>query len=347
MVNDASPIPPVFVISTGRCGSTMISDMLNLHPRVLSLSEFFSFVGMGSFRRRRQTGARMWELCSRQQNRTRLMLKGDYSELIYPFDDPDSRYTRDDVPPIMCATLPHLAERSETLFDELGPVMSSQPRQPPAAHFRHLFEWLSRRLERDVWVERSGGSLLFAARLMREFPDARVIHVYRDGRETAISMSRHYLFRMILATMRAFRSYGVNVMKSMSRGRMWDRTSLWMELFTSKFMSTERLPYHKLTLADFGAFWSGMIERGDRLFGQLPPDRLLDVRFEDAQTNPEAESRRLIRFIDPRLEDESWIHAASQVPRPTPSKFAALGDDDQAALAETCRPGMERLGYPT
>ena len=343
----APNIPPVFVVSTGRCGSTMLSDMLNLHPRVLSLSEFFSFVGMGSFRRRRQTGARMWNLYSRQQNRTRMMLKGDYEELTYPFAAPDSRYGRDDVPPIMCAALPHLSARPHALFDELEPVVAGQPRQPPADHFRHLFEWLSRRLERDVWVERSGGSLLFAARLIREFPDARIVHVYRDGRETAISMSRHYLFRMIVATMRAFRSYGMDVMKSMARGRLWDKTSLWMELFTSKFMSPERLPYHKLTLADFGEFWSGMIERGERIFAGFPPERLLNFKFEDAQANPESETRRVIRFIDPRLEDEDWIRAASRIPRQTPSKFAALGDEDKTALDAACRPGMERLGYAT
>ena len=31
-------IPPVFVLSTGRCGSTMVSDILNRHPDVLSIS---------------------------------------------------------------------------------------------------------------------------------------------------------------------------------------------------------------------------------------------------------------------------------------------------------------------
>jgi len=35
---------PVFVVGTGRCGSTMISDMLRKHPTVLSLSELFAAV---------------------------------------------------------------------------------------------------------------------------------------------------------------------------------------------------------------------------------------------------------------------------------------------------------------
>lgn len=39
----------------------------------------------------------------------------------------------------------------------------------------------------------------------------------------------------------------------------------------------------------------------------MPPERPLNFKFEDAQANPEAEVRRVIRFIDPRLEDEGWI----------------------------------------
>ena len=323
----------------------MVSDILNLHPRVLSLSEFFSFIGMGSFRRRRATSDKMWGLYSRQQSRTRLMLRGRYSELVYPVDDPGYRFTLEDLPPILCATLPHLTDRPDELFDELEPVVRSQPKQPPAAHFRHLFEGLCGRLGRSVWVERSGGSLLYGARLLREFPDARVIHVYRDGRDTAISMSRHYLFRMIVATMRRMRSWGINAMSLMSRGRTWDRVSLWMELFTSKFFNPDKLPYHKLTLRDFGTFWSGMIERGHTMFGHFPSERLLNVRFEDVQAQPEKHVRRLIRFIDPGLEDEAWVRAAATVPRPASSKFDRLGPDEQAELAEACRPGMERLGY--
>ena len=116
-------IPPVLVLSTGRCGSTMVSNMLNLHPRVLSLSEFFTCIGLKTFRPRRPTGDWMWKLYSQQSYRTRLLLREPFEELIYPFDDPESRFTRSDVPPIACAALPHLTKDHDTLFDELEPVV--------------------------------------------------------------------------------------------------------------------------------------------------------------------------------------------------------------------------------
>lgn len=107
MVNAAAPaLPPVFVLSTGRCGSTMVSNILNQHPEVLSLSEFFSYVGALSLRRRRVSGAKIWQLCSRPHGHTRLMLQGNYEELIYPFDQPGARYTRENVPPLLCALCP-------------------------------------------------------------------------------------------------------------------------------------------------------------------------------------------------------------------------------------------------
>ena len=323
----------------------MVSNLLNRHPRVLSLSEFISYIGVRSLSRRRPTGDWMWDRYSRQQPRTRLMLQGRYEELLYPLDDPGARFTQDNVPPILCATLPHLTDQYEALFEELEPVVRGQSRQTPADHLQHLFAWLCQRFGCCTWAERSGGSLLFASRLLLAFPEARVIHVYRDGRETAISMSRHYLFRLIAANMLALRSFGFDAMKSLARGKHWERLSFRLEPLTRMLLNPARLPYDKLTLPYFGMLWSAMIERGERMLDRLPSDRMLNVKFEDVQADPDGQIRRLIRFIDPTLEDEAWLREVGSIPRQTPSKFERLEAHERAALTEACRPGLECLGY--
>ena len=325
----------------------MVSEMLNLHPRVLSLSEFFSNVGTEALLRPRTTGKQMWGWCTRQGKRTRVMLREDYPELAYPLGAPGARFGRDELPPILCGSLPRLTSDYEALLDELEPVVRARPRQRPATHFRDLFAWLCDRMERDVWVERSGASLLFGAQLLRAFPDARVVHIYRDGRETAISMSRHYLFRTIMATILALRSKGIDVVSSLSKGPFWDRIRPWMEPLANRIVDFDKLPYDKLVLADFGFLWSGMIEHAHNVFDRLPPGRVMSVAFEKLQSEPEAELRRLIRFVSPEMADDQWVREAAKLPRPprSPSNFERLPSAELHSLTEACRPGLERLGY--
>lgn len=343
----ALDIPPVFVLSTGRCGSTMVSNILNAHPRILSLSEFFSYVGVHQlFRSRRSTGQRMWEFYSQQRNHTRLMLREpNYEEFLYPLEVPDARFKQSDVPPVMCAALPHITSEYEALFDDLGALVQSRPKQLTADHLRYLFGTLCERFSADTWVERSGGSLLFGSRLLREFPEARVVHIYRDGRDTAMSMYRHYLFRLIVVTLKKLRGTGVDPIDLMYRRRIWDAISPWLTPLVNMVIKPEKLPFNELTIQDFASFWNAMIAISDHILGDLPPDRLLNLKFEDMQVEPEVHIRRLVRFIDPSLEDERWIREASRIPRPTTSKFPTLSEGDQAAVIEACRPGLKRLGY--
>ncbi len=83
---------PIFVLSTGRCGSTTLSNILNLHPAILSLSEFVSFTGIAAFHYRRPSGNRIWRVLSGQRRRTSMMLRADYDELLYPFGTVGARY---------------------------------------------------------------------------------------------------------------------------------------------------------------------------------------------------------------------------------------------------------------
>ncbi|MYG81167.1 MAG: sulfotransferase [Gemmatimonadetes bacterium] len=338
-------LAPVLVLSTGRCGSTMVSDILNRHPGILSVSEFFSFVGPRAFVGRRPSGEHMWRLYSRPGRPIRRLKHfGIPGEFLYPLDDPAARFSLDDLPPILAITMPHLTAEYYDLYDECGAVVRAQPRQSPADHHRHFFEWLAGRLGRRVWVERSGGSLLWGSRLLGAFPDARVIHVYRDGRDTALSMSRHPPFRVMLAIRNQLKPLGLDPMNWVGSASGW--VVALLDGLAGALVRPERLRLDRVSLPDFAWFWSRMIEMGDDLFGHFPSDRLLNVAFEDVQASPESEIRRIVRFISPELEDDAWLSTVSSIPRKTTSKFPSLGADERAAVAEACRPGLERLGYP-
>ena len=138
------------------------------------------------------------------------MLAGSRDRIIYPFDTPQARYSAHDIPSILCVALPHLTPDYERLFEELGPVVRGRPKATLPEQYLFMFEWLCKRLGRRVWVERSGGSLLFGRRLMGLFPQARVVHIHRDGRDTALSMSQHPAFKAGPALMRRLQRMGVD-----------------------------------------------------------------------------------------------------------------------------------------
>ncbi|SDG04563.1 sulfotransferase [Thalassobaculum litoreum] len=339
-------IPPVLILSTGRCGSTMVSDLLNRHPDVLSLSEFFVPLGPEAFSLRRPDGDRMWRLLTTQSPGLHAMLKQGHvvDEALYPYDDPAARYRAADMPPIIAVTLPHLTDTPEALLDALEPRVRARPRMPLADHYRALFGDLATILDRKVWVERSGGTLMHAAKLLRMFPEARVIHVYRDGRDTAMSMSQHHNFRVLLGAIKRCRRLGIDPQRAFraDTGSPLDPLIQRIVFSLLDIDKTAALP----TLEDFGRFWSDLILVGLESVAKLPPDRLLNVRFEDVQAAPREKLEELIRFIDPSLENAAWLDEAAAIPRPARSKFGTLPDDARAALTRACAPGLERLGYP-
>ena len=337
---------PVIVLCSGRCGSTMLSDIMNSHPNILSVSEFFTLHSIALFSRWRVSGSGMWRILTRQPQLVRYLLREDYEELLYPFDDPDSRFTRKNVPPILCVTLPHISDDYEKLFDDMEPIVRSFPRQSSANHCRSLFEWLCERFDRKVWVERSGGSSMYASRLMYRFPEAKIINMYRDGRETAISMFHHHPFRGIAVYILALQERGYDPLKvEANRSELWD--SMALRLQPLKYLSRFPIPMpaDQLTVKHFGELWSQMVEISQNFLQHYPSERILNVRFEDFQQNAEQEVRRIFRFISPDLDNEHWVREAAKIPRATQSKFERLGPEERAILTEACRPGLERLGY--
>ena len=337
--------PPVFVLSTGRCGSTLLSNILNLHPRILSLSEFVSFTGIAPFSWRNPDGQRMWRVLAAQPRRMRLMLAEDYEELLYPFGGPDARYTRRNIPPILCTTLPHLPGDHHDLFDRVRPAVLAQPRQPAADHYRALFGWLCARLGRSWWVERSGASLLFASTLLRAFPDARVVHLYRDGRAAALSMSRHYLYRLIASTLRGYARLGADPYRLIAADPDWDRKALRLYRLSRLLPRPVLAPRRAPPLEEFGKLWTAMIRRAEMLLRHLPADRVHRLRFEDLCTDPRDQLAALIDFIDPGLRNGDWLAQAAALPRFSLSGFPHLPKHRSDELARACQPGLRILGY--
>ena len=179
-------------------------------------------------------------------------------------------------------------------------------------------------------------------RLRRLFPEARVVHVYRDGRDTALSMSRHPAFQITLATLDRLQRLGVRPLESTAEAGPVG--SLLAPLFLT-LVDPARMIRRKFDLAAYGDLWSRVILRAQKLLAALPPERVLELRYEDVVERPQEKLRQLAAFIDPSLSDDAWLREAARLPRPNPPKYMSLDTETQRRLTEACAPGLEALGY--
>jgi len=337
--------PPIFIVSTGRCGSTMMTDIVRLHPKLLSLSEFFVSLSNRSFASRRLDGEQFWNVLSvLSPTVSQMFAKGSrVDRLLYKFG-PNARFQPGNVPPILCIALPHLTDDYEALYAELEPVIRARGPAPIGEQYLFLFEWLCARLGREMAVERSGASLMFVSILGEMFPEARFVHIYRDGRDTALSMQHHAYFRLIARFSRFVRRLGMNPYR---RPFVYGSNPLYgpIEALTFRLSPLEGWLDKGISLEELGSFWSDMVTTGHAYLRAQPPGRVMSLRYEDVLGRPRAELTRLMEFLGPDFADERWLDQVSTIPHRPPSSWTTLEPEMRARLTAACRPGLTLLGY--
>jgi hypothetical protein len=344
-------IQPVFIVGTGRCGSTMLSNMLRDHAAILSVSEFLvSVTDLGgripqAFPEGRLMDARhAWEVLAGLHPRQTVMLRHgmEMDEMLYPLA-PTSRFSRQSgVPAILLTTLPHLTPDHEALFEELRQyVMKFEP-DLAIRQYERVFEWLRVRFGKKVWVERSGGSLRAVPRLAKSLPEARFVHIVRDGRDCAISMSKHTGFRMMMACTVMSQILGYDPFDTDQRRGVEELPDELYHLLPEHF-NAEAFAKLDVPSTLFGHYWSGQMMRGLKTLAELPAERVLALHLEDILAQPEPWLNRLVEFIDPESVDEDWVRKAVSTIRPVRSSWRKLPAREQSALTDACLPGFQAL----
>lgn len=337
---------PAFVVGTGRCGSTLLSAMLREHPQLASLSEFFSFAtDLGgrigeSFPEGPIDAATFWQIAGGVHPKTGTLLRHGLvmDEVLYR----PGRFTPEGgIPAILHTTLPHLTDAPDALHDEVAAFVKARPAAPASAHYRALFDHLA--AGRRGWVERSGGSLRVVARLARAFPDARFVHLVRDGRDCALSMSRHYGFRMALVAAQLTEILGVDPYASDDRTWEGDVPDELLPFLPERF-DAEAFRRFETPVPLCGMYWAGECAAGVRELASIPSDRVLVLRYEDLLAEPVDVLQRLARFLGPDLDDGDWIRRVAATVRAPRSSWRDLPPRALRELTDACAPGFAALG---
>jgi hypothetical protein len=336
------------VLGTSRCGSTMLSRMLHMHPEVLSISEFWNcfLETIGHIPTHDMSGEEFWQTITGPapfyDDLIRSRIKQD--ENLRPFP---SRFNYITGMPPFCRILAMTTlEDPDPLYDELAPEVSSWPSRPTTEHCAALFTAVAAKLGRRVVVERSGGSLIHTALLLRQFPQARFVFLHRDGLDTALSMSRHPIVRIhvmqILAS--AIKNSSPDpeaLLKMFPASTMAKNIQEFDGLITPPY-DRDRFLEFPIPVACFGWFWSDLTRTGATEIRGITPDKWIPMRYERLTNDTRAELTRLADFIGVPSEPQ-WLDKACEFANPgrAGSAAAQLLPGDLAALRDACTAGAQ------
>jgi putative sulfotransferase len=296
--------------------------MLAQNTSMLSIFEFFTGLAWSKrFSREPVGGKEFASLISAEQPIVTMVLSRGYDvpEIIYAFG-PNARYKRDDALPwILVTALSRMSDEPDALFDQVIAFARRLPDQELRLHYRQLFNWLTERMGRRCWTERSGSSIDYIGALHELFPNARFVHLHRDGRETALSMREHAPYRLAVTF-------------------LYDPRSVQSE-------NVDQILESRPPAELFGRYWSEQLEHGYAAIPSIDGPRYMELRFEDVVSEPEYALHEIAEFFELEREPSDWIaRGAALVERIPATRFDELSPDEQERLDKACAPGMQLLG---
>jgi hypothetical protein len=337
--------PLVFVVGTGRTGSTMLSKIFHMHPEILSINELFVSVnGINALPKEPLSGGDFWRILATPNVVFDAMTANGtpLPEFLYP-RVPGRRFSAETtgIPALSLMVLPHLTDDPDELIDILEGEVTEWPTRPIALHYEAMFGLLSARFGGRVVVERSGHSLQWIPHLRETFPHAKFVHMFRAGPDCALSMSRHLGFRSSALVREILERAGVDSVFELTPGRLQELPPDLAAIADDfNFDAVRDL---SLPVTRFGSLWSEMIVEGVEHLNKIPADERMSLKYEDLLASRRSELTRLAEFIGVHPDSE-WLRAGAQLLDDSKRGAAMrLPPDELAALRESCEPGFTAL----
>jgi putative sulfotransferase len=308
------------IISNGRCGSTLLSDLIVDEPETCSVQEYFMSVAPWNRSTEVITGPEYWDILSGPKEELSVLFKigAPPKEIRYPAH---GRYASDltNLPRILAVTLAALTDDPDALFDSLAGPVKQFPTQSVGAHHQAFLDLLAETTGKRRWVERSGGSSQITTSLLQNFPTAKIVYLTRDWAATAKSMSRHSSFQIVQLRIESMGRYGVDPLSADPSDDMPAEVAQYLPGRLTAESLRRRGENQKLFLG-LCAFMSSQAEQA---LADQPPAHLHTMAYEELIADPVGELTRLGEFLD-FAEPASWaVSVADRVRKPEPVAVAA------------------------
>ncbi len=288
-----------FLVGAGRSGTTLLYKLLCLHPDVAYISNYENRLpwlpdGLAARMLARSTQARLHAWFNARGNA--YFIRRPWMQKAFP--------------------TPH---EGESVYAECGVPLNPGPDARPApatvARLRRRFETLRTRARAQVFLTKRTANNRRIRYLAQVFPQARYVHLVRDGRE---------------------------VTQSLASVEWWNGHKVWWDGRTPPEIERAGEP----RLAVCARNWVREMEQLTAQLADIPPSRVLELRFERLLQDPLVELSRAVEFLGLAFTDEYRRAIDSLSLHPIRPRWGAewnAGELD-CVLRET-RPLLQQLGY--
>jgi hypothetical protein len=324
------------IVATGRCGSTLLSTCLSAHPDVLMLSEFMAAMDASTCFREGDVTAEQWvRILTGDVGIPYLWLSRGITtvEVMGEIERHDIMRPWMRVPGLVLGPLYYFSDEPQALFEEMIAWAKKRPTQPVQKHYAELFAFLEGRTGKTHWIERTAGSTDWIPERLRCFPDARILHIHRDGPETALSMFHHVHFKLSLSL----------IEDPPNREELRTMVACSAPLEEDPVLKRIGNPP---PIEAFGRHWSETIARLYSYIQMIPPERFMDVRSEDLVADPANVLAKIQKFFE-LPENEDWLREASAMVKPVPTRADKLPEEERKKLEAACQVGRILLKRDT
>ena len=224
---------------------------------------------------------------------------------------------------------------------------------PVQAYIRKQFDWLSKRYQADIVVEKTCANSLRVPFVDRVLPGAKYVYIYRDGLDTTGSAKLRWTAKLdipyILEKIRFvplvdLPYYGARYLWSriyrlFSREQ---RLAFWGPTLDGMPEILERYSLNEVCALQ----WQRCVENAEKAFAVIPPEQVIRISYEDFVRRPEEELTRLLDFVDVKPRPGQIASAVSKVSSKSIGKGRVLlGDEEVARLENLIGGTLDRYGY--
>ena len=253
---------PVFICGTGRCGTTILQRILSNHNNLFSLRYESRFI---------TTQGGLMSVLNKDSDEETLPLfrhkiLGEWYRKTYLKDMP-GEYVGG-----LCADI-HDITHIELLLQDLRKALSvSQIREERLDAVRQfingVFTLAMNKTKKRRWFEKTPVNILYMKELLEIFPQAKLIHIYRDGRDVAASIIANGFWPI------------------------WENEVL--PVYTRLKSKSAK---------DCAIYWREFLRFGFNQAQNLPQNGCIHIKMEDLISKTEETLRRICDFIGEEFDD--------------------------------------------